>query len=201
MMVDPAVASQPNIGYEAYDRGAQSGIFLRQPNSNGSFYHGIVWPGVVVYPDWFHPSIGTYWTGEFKRFFDTQTGIDIDGAWIDMNEPANFCSDPCNDPFGEARQQGLPPNRAAPPPPDVPIMLSRRHNTHAQQEQVIMAASAPMRNNNESGWDLSKPPYAIKIATKSLSDRTADMNIIHYDGTTEYDARECNFFVLLSELC
>ena len=198
MMVDPGVAYQPNVGYEAYDRGAQLGIFLRQPNGNGSFYNGVVWPGVVVYPDWFHPSVGMYWTGEFGSFFDTKAGIDIDGAWIDMNEPSNFCSDPCKDPFEEARRQGFPPKRTTPPPSDVPIVLSRRHSTRAQQES-LMAPSVSVRNN-ESTWDLLYPPYAIKIASTSLSDRTANTSIIHYDGTTEYDARECGSIFLLAVL-
>ena len=30
-----------------------------------------------------------YWTNEFQLFYNPTTGLDIDGAWIDMNEPAN----------------------------------------------------------------------------------------------------------------
>ena len=30
-----------------------------------------------------------YWTGEFQGFYNPATGFDIDGAWIDMNEPAS----------------------------------------------------------------------------------------------------------------
>jgi hypothetical protein len=35
-----------------------------------------------------------FWNNEFEMFFDPQTGIDIDGAWIDMNEPSSvsLCS-------------------------------------------------------------------------------------------------------------
>lgn len=33
--------------------------------------------------------LGSYWNNEFKLFFNPRTGIDIDGAWIDMNEPAS----------------------------------------------------------------------------------------------------------------
>ena len=46
-------------------------------------------PGVTVYPDWFHPKIQEYWNKEFQLFYNPTTGVDIDGAWIDMNEPAN----------------------------------------------------------------------------------------------------------------
>ena len=30
-----------------------------------------------------------FWTGEFERFYNPETGFDIDGVWIDMNEPSN----------------------------------------------------------------------------------------------------------------
>ena len=30
-----------------------------------------------------------YWTSEFANFFNPSTGIDIDGSWIDMNEPSS----------------------------------------------------------------------------------------------------------------
>lgn len=30
-----------------------------------------------------------YWTSEFERFYNPETGFDIDGAWIDMNEPTS----------------------------------------------------------------------------------------------------------------
>lgn len=36
-----------------------------------------------------HPNITEYWSKEFKMFFDPETGVDIDGLWIDMNEPTN----------------------------------------------------------------------------------------------------------------
>lgn len=33
----------------------------------------------------------SYWTNEFRLFYNATDGIDIDGAWIDMNEPSNVC--------------------------------------------------------------------------------------------------------------
>lgn len=36
-----------------------------------------------------HPNITEYWSEEFKAFFSPETGVDIDGLWIDMNEPTN----------------------------------------------------------------------------------------------------------------
>ena len=42
LMVDPAVPFQ---NYGPYERGAEDGIFLRR--DNGSFWLGVVWPGVT----------------------------------------------------------------------------------------------------------------------------------------------------------
>ncbi|KAG8901775.1 hypothetical protein FRB99_005113 [Tulasnella sp. 403] len=97
VMIDPAVAYQPNQNYGTYDRGIQNDAFLKH-----------------------------YWTGEIQRFFDPTTGIDVDGLWIDMNEAASFCPYPCWDPAAFALQNGDPPKRPAPPPAKgTPIFTKR----------------------------------------------------------------------------
>jgi alpha-glucosidase len=35
------------------------------------------------------PSAHSYWNNEFQLFNNPTDGIDIDGSWIDMNEPAS----------------------------------------------------------------------------------------------------------------
>ncbi|KOS19918.1 putative alpha/beta-glucosidase [Escovopsis weberi] len=107
VMVDPAVAWQD---YAPAKRGVEDNVFLRR--ANGSEWVGVVWPGVAVFPDWFHPNATSYWNNQFKTFFDPKTGVDIDALWIDMNEPSNFpCNFPCDDPYAAA--VGYPPD--APP--------------------------------------------------------------------------------------
>lgn len=92
LMVDPAVAYQQ---YPPYERGAQDDIFLKR--SNGSYWLGVVWPGVTVFPDWFDSATQGYWNNEFSTFFSPESGVDIDGLWIDMNEPSDFgCNFPCD---------------------------------------------------------------------------------------------------------
>lgn len=78
VMVDPAV------GYFDFPKTLQRGIdddiyLLRQ---NGSLWRGVVWPGVTVFPDWFSKNIQSFWNNEFNMFFDTKTGVDIDGLWV-----------------------------------------------------------------------------------------------------------------------
>jgi alpha-glucosidase len=93
VMVDPGVAYAE---YPPYQRGAESEIWLKR--NNGSFWLGVVWPGVTVFPDWFNNGIQRYWNNEFSTFFTPSGGVDIDGLWIDMNEPSNFpCLFPCDD--------------------------------------------------------------------------------------------------------
>ncbi|OAA65035.1 alpha-glucosidase [Cordyceps fumosorosea ARSEF 2679] len=107
VMVDPAVAYQD---YPPLHRGIEQNAFLLR--ANGSAWVGVVWPGVTVFPDWFAETADTYWTNEFKLFFDRDAGLDIDALWIDMNEPSNFpCNFPCDDPYAAAK--GYPP--PAPP--------------------------------------------------------------------------------------
>nr|BAD08418.1 alpha-glucosidase [Sarocladium implicatum] len=107
VMVDPAVAY---VESDTLSRGIEDDIWLL--HSNGSVWLGVVWPGVTVFPDWFAKNIGKYWNNEFALFFDKDEGVDIDGLWIDMNEPSSFpCFFPCDDPYGSAK--GYPPE----PPP------------------------------------------------------------------------------------
>lgn len=74
--MDPAVAYRNN---SAYDNGMVLNVFLKY--SNGTIYNGVVWPGVTVFPDWFHPSTQEFWNQEFAAFFSADSGVDIDALW------------------------------------------------------------------------------------------------------------------------
>lgn len=103
MMVNPSAAYRD--GSETIARGIDDNVYLK--NDNGSVYLGVVWPGVTVFPDWFAENATHYWNREFDLYFDKETGVDIDGIWIDMNEPASFCDELCEDPYGNL--EGYPP--------------------------------------------------------------------------------------------
>lgn len=91
-MVDPATYSgTPNMttdNYETFNSGVEQDIFLRIPS--GDLYEGVVWPGPTVFPDWTSPKVQDWWNSEFDKFFNPDTGVDVSGIWLDMNEPANF---------------------------------------------------------------------------------------------------------------
>ena len=81
LMVDPAVAKQD---YTPFQQGQSADVFLKWQND--SVYTGVVWAGPSVFPDWFAPNTQDYWNEQFGRFFSADSGVDIDGLWIDMNE-------------------------------------------------------------------------------------------------------------------
>lgn len=187
VMVDPAIAYQD---YPTFNHGIDEGVFLKE--ANGSIHKGVVWPGVTAYPDWFHPSIQSYWNSEFSAFFDANTGVDIDGVWIDMNEPASFCSYPCSDPEAQAKEQQLPPVRlpVRDPPRAIPGFDTSTLKTRnaVSTPEVMTAKNKLAKRQDTSKINLITPPYAVaNQAPDGLSDKTVHTNIVHYGGYVEYD--------------
>lgn len=136
----------------------------------------------LAHQDWFSSNIQEFWNNEYARFFNSESGIDIDGAWIDMNEPSSvsvlvgfyihsrfntflqFCDYPCTDPFDSAREQAMPPNRTTlPPDPNTPIF----------GQSINLTKSSAIVKRQHAGDDIMNPPYAINNALPELSDRTA----------------------------
>ncbi|RDI77048.1 hypothetical protein Vi05172_g12975 [Venturia inaequalis] len=196
VMVDPAIAYLNN---SAYDNGLSSDIFLKY--SNSSIYKGVVWPGVTVFPDWFHPRTQSYWNKEFLKFFDASTGVDIDALWIDMNEAANFCPYPCANPQAYAEKNYMPPSPA-------PLRYNNRPTIAgfpAGFQPKLNASKRSLQRRQSSGnmlglpgRDLINPKYLIKNAAGSLSNFTISSELIHYNGLTEYDTHNL-FGTMMSE--
>jgi len=82
----------PKQGYTPYDEGLQKNVFIK--DEQGDVLIGEAWPkyghshGMAAFPDFFHPNASEYWYNQIKTFHDQ---LKIDGLWIDMNEPTNFC--------------------------------------------------------------------------------------------------------------
>ncbi|TEY78280.1 hypothetical protein BOTCAL_0050g00110 [Botryotinia calthae] len=184
LMVDPAVAYQNN---PAYERGVVDDVFLKR--DNGSLWLGVVWPGVTVFPDWFSKNVVSWWNNEFSAFFNPATGVDIDGLWIDMNEPSNFpCYFPCDNPFASA--VGFPPDPPAlrTPPRSLPGFpcafqpsgttnctdtSSRRSIISRDPKIVLPTQVTPSKRASGAqqglpGRDLLYPKYAIHNAAAYL---------------------------------
>ena len=55
-----------------------------------------LWTGAVHLPDYFANQTQSWWEDQIRAFHDM---LPLDGIWLDMNEPSNFCSgDVCTDP-------------------------------------------------------------------------------------------------------
>ncbi|KAI0386685.1 glycoside hydrolase family 31 protein [Hypomontagnella monticulosa] len=111
MMLDPGIHRLGS--YPTFTRGEEKGAFLKA--DDGSDYRGVQWAGEVVWPDWINPDTQDWWTNEISLFFNPESGIDIDGAWNDMNEASNFCGDVKCDPAQAAKDGNNPPQPTNPP--------------------------------------------------------------------------------------
>jgi alpha-glucosidase len=201
-MVDPAVAYQQ---YGPFQRGVSDNIFLKK--ADGTIWQGVVWPGVTAFPDWFSVNISSYWNSEFALFFSPGNGIDIDGLWIDMNEPSNFaCDFPCDDPYGSAAKIGFPP---APPPlrrpprplPGFPCPFQPAGtpcagfrdvptaSQHILTRRSILEEQPAGQEMGLPGRNLLFPPYAIHNAASGggISNHTVNTDVIHQNGLAMYD--------------
>ncbi|KAI9137036.1 glycosyl hydrolases family 31-domain-containing protein [Paraphysoderma sedebokerense] len=98
LIVDPAIKIES--GYKVYETGLRDDVFVK--NKNGDVLVGRVvcislsLPGPTAYPDFFNPATKNWWKQSIKDFLDQ---VPVDGLWIDMNEPSNFCNGECEDDF------------------------------------------------------------------------------------------------------
>ncbi|KAI5782030.1 alpha-glucosidase [Peziza echinospora] len=193
MMVDPAVAHHT---YPSFTRGVELDVFhYTNPETTNytGLFKGVVWPGATVFPDWLHPKVGEWWTGEFLNFFG-EDGVAVDGIWIDMNEPASFCEWPCEKPEELAKTLQLPPKRDPPREipkrgvPGFPDTYDPEQRKRRSVAQIPLGSEYPRMSTTENppppahhipSEDLLTPPYSINHHDKHLSSHTLPVTILH----------------------
>ena len=99
-MIDPGVKVDPN--YALYQAGENKGYWVTR--QSGREYHGRVWPGRCVFPDFTQPQVAEWWAALYADYMDKG----IDGVWNDMNEPAVFASLDWTMPKKNRHAGGLP---------------------------------------------------------------------------------------------
>ena len=195
LILDPGVHAVGN--YTPYEKGHEMEVFLK--GADGSDILGVQWPGAVAWPDWFAPNTGKWWTDEIQQQFNADTGIDLDGLWVDMNEASNFCQDPqtCN-----ARQKaiddGIPPKPAHPPRPNTgrpipgfPADFQPSSGSGSAKARDVKSVSARqssggnMKGLPDRNW--FKPAYHVNSHLGDVSQQTIPMNTTNYDGSWQYD--------------
>ncbi len=80
-IVDPGVKREP--GYAVYESGREWKAFCQ--TAGGREYVGKVWPGDTVFPDFTLEVARDWWASWLAEFL--REGA-VDGAWLDMNDPA-----------------------------------------------------------------------------------------------------------------
>jgi alpha-glucosidase len=114
LILDPGIHAVGN--YAPYQKGHEMDVFLTA--ADGSDLLGIQWPGEVAWPDWFAPQTQEWWTDLFQSTFSPDSGIDLDGIWVDMNEASNFCHDQTCNPRKQTIDDNIPPKPGNAPRPN-----------------------------------------------------------------------------------
>jgi alpha-glucosidase (family GH31 glycosyl hydrolase) len=80
LIIDPGIKIENN--YKPFVEGIQNDIFIK--TARNSLFVGKVWPGETAFVDFYSPRSQKYWTRWITEFLRM---LNIDGLWIDMNEP------------------------------------------------------------------------------------------------------------------
>lgn len=59
-------------------------------DGNTDIFIGKVWPNDAAFPDWSNTNTPTWWHSQLDGSLKF-----VDGLWLDMNEPSNFCNGYC----------------------------------------------------------------------------------------------------------
>jgi len=81
-IIDPGVKSDSD--YKVYQTGLEHDVFIRR--SDGTVFHGYVWPDDSVFADYTRPEVREWWGDMQKALVE----VGVSGIWNDMNEPAVF---------------------------------------------------------------------------------------------------------------
>jgi alpha-glucosidase len=148
-IVDPGVKFEPEADYAVFDEGLAQDFFIRR--ADGHLFHGYVWPGKVLFPDFLRPGVRQWW-GSWQRVL-TQAGVD--GIWNDMNEPA------LNDrPFGDGGQIVDIPLDAPQGPPDEPTTHAEVHNLYSLLMTRASREGLEQLNPNRRPFVLTRSGFA-----------------------------------------
>lgn len=174
---DPAISSSQTPGsYPAFDDGLDQNVFIK--NTTGGVFIGSVWPGLTAFPDFFSANASAYWTQQMTLWHDK---VPFDSAWIDMNEPSNFCNGQCRKPT---------------PPLDFeePVAMAQVASTPLPQppRSALRGAEAAVPALGD-GFDAVFPPFlpgreggAQLIDTKTVSFSAPQANTLHYNVHNMY---------------
>lgn len=212
LILDPGIHAVSN--YAPFQHGHDLDVFLK--HADGTDLLGVQWPGAAVWPDWFAPNTQQWWTGEIQTAFSKDTGIDLDGLWVDMNEASNFCADQNCNPREQEIKDSIPPRPTHSPRPNTgrPIpgfppsfqpgssrsksTTPRKVSSTVSNGHVVQARSVssikfdPRGSKGYQDRDWFYPKYHINSHRGDLTQYTIYTNTSNYDGSRQYDTH--NFY-------
>jgi alpha-glucosidase len=211
LILDPGVHAVGN--YPTYQKGHDLDVFLK--GADGTDLLGMQWPGEVVWPDWLAPNTQNWWTAEIENTFDKDTGIDLDGLWVDMNEGSNFCGNKDCKPREQAVSDNTPPHPTNVPRPNtgrpipgfpasfqpgstnvsVESRSLKSRNVEVQQVKSVEARSTKFDPGLPKGFqdrEWFSPKYRINNHRGDLTQFTIYTNTSNHDGSRQYDTH--NFY-------
>ncbi|MCJ2543332.1 glycoside hydrolase family 31 protein [Thermostichus vulcanus] len=148
-IVDPGVKFDPEADYAVFDEGVAQDFFIRR--ADGHLFHGYVWPGKTLFPDFLRPEVRQWW-GDWQKVL-TQVGVA--GIWNDMNEPA------LNDrPFGDGGQIVDIPHDAPQGSPSEPTTHAETHNLYGLMMARACREGLERLNPTQRPFVLTRSGYA-----------------------------------------
>lgn len=204
--------------YQPFTTGNESQVWLLNPDE--SIYIGAVWPGYTVFPDWLKNETHDWWTGEVMSY---HSKIQIDGAWIDMNEVSSFCVGSCgtgnlslNPVHPSFQLNGEPGNIIY----DYPEGFNITNATEAASASSASSSQAAAKSTSEAAAssssttsylrttptagvrNINHPPYVINHVQEGadLAVHAVSPNATHHNGVQEYDVHNLYGHTILQSM-
>ncbi len=148
-IVDPGVKYEPEADYHIFDEGIKKDYFVRK--SDGQLFHGYVWPGKSVFPDFMRPEVRHWWGNLQKNLTDNG----VAGIWNDMNEPALD-----DRPFGDPGNKISFPLDAPQGPEDEKTNHAETHNLYGLMMAQASYQGLEKLRPKERSFVLTRSGYA-----------------------------------------
>ncbi|KAF7376773.1 Glycoside hydrolase family 31 protein [Mycena sanguinolenta] len=171
-IVDAGIATQANSTdfYEPYLKGIELDVWVKKPRRDGLRRTSLA----RVHGDSFINIISN-WMPNGASFHvclprSSQTGVEFNGIWLDMNEISSFCEGSCG---------------------------SELDVSNAKTDGSGLSTRG-IGAGNQTGIDINNPPYAIHNGNGRLAVSTLSPNATHFGGYAELDVH--NMWGLTEEM-
>ncbi|KAJ7610198.1 glycosyl hydrolases family 31-domain-containing protein [Roridomyces roridus] len=174
-IVDSAIAKEVNSTdiYDPYRRGAEIGVFMRNPDGSDSMTS----PFLAGFPR----LVRTKHDQLVDRGYWSQSGIEFSGIWLDMNEATSFCDGSCGSGIDISNTSvpillpGAPGNLVTDYPEGYNATISGPSGNLTingtltfTDDSFSSLSKRGIGAGNQTGIDINAPPYAIHNGESSL---------------------------------